>query len=108
MPKITESEIEAFAIELLEKQGYHYLYAPSIAPDSDIPERERFGYIGVSLISSQYELNLFFSCLDPVGLASLILQKKILKLGPLVKFALFPESAIPEDSKSGNEKPYFA
>lgn len=30
MPKITESEIEAFAIELLEKQGYHYLYAPSI------------------------------------------------------------------------------
>jgi len=28
MPKITESEIEAFAIELLEKQGYHYLYAP--------------------------------------------------------------------------------
>jgi len=47
MPKITESEIEAFTIELLEKQGYHYLYAPSIAPDSDIPERERFEYIWV-------------------------------------------------------------
>jgi len=31
--KVTESEIERFAIELLEKQGYQYIYAPSIAPD---------------------------------------------------------------------------
>ena len=29
--KITESEMEKFAIELLEKQGYQYIYAPSIA-----------------------------------------------------------------------------
>ena len=40
--KITESAIEKFAIELLEKQGYQYIYAPSIAPDSDTPERESF------------------------------------------------------------------
>jgi hypothetical protein len=40
--KITESEIEQFAIELLEKQGYHYVYAPNIAPDSDTPERSSF------------------------------------------------------------------
>ena len=40
--KITESAIEQFAIELLEKQGYHYVYAPDIAPDSDTPERNRF------------------------------------------------------------------
>lgn len=40
--KITESEIERFAIELLEHQGYQYVYAPDIAPDSDTPERERF------------------------------------------------------------------
>jgi type I restriction enzyme R subunit len=40
--KITENAIEKFAIELLEKQGYQYVYAPSIAPDSDIPERESF------------------------------------------------------------------
>ena len=33
--KITESEIEQFAIELLEHQGYQYIYAPDIAPDSD-------------------------------------------------------------------------
>ena len=33
MPKITESEIEKFAIELLENQGYQYIYAPSVAPD---------------------------------------------------------------------------
>ena len=42
MLKITESAIEKFAIELLEKQGYQYIYAPSIAPDSDTPERESF------------------------------------------------------------------
>ena len=35
MNKITESAIEKFAIELLEKQGCHYIYAPDIAPDSD-------------------------------------------------------------------------
>lgn len=40
--KITESSIESLAIELFEKLGYQYLYAPSIAPDSDTPERERF------------------------------------------------------------------
>ena len=42
MERITESAIETFAIELLEEQGYQYLYAPSIAPDSDTPERESF------------------------------------------------------------------
>jgi type I restriction enzyme R subunit len=31
--KIAESEIEKFAIELLEKQGYQYIYASDIAPD---------------------------------------------------------------------------
>ncbi|KAF5423442.1 MAG: hypothetical protein C00003105_00368 [ANME-2 cluster archaeon HR1] len=40
--KITESEIEQFAIELLEHQGYQYIYAPDIAPDSDTPERRSF------------------------------------------------------------------
>ena len=42
MTKITESKIEEFAIELLEKQGYQYIYAPDIAPDSDTPQRESF------------------------------------------------------------------
>ncbi|KJS17308.1 MAG: DEAD/DEAH box helicase [Peptococcaceae bacterium BRH_c4b] len=42
MAKITESAIEKFAIELLEHQGYHYIYAPDIAPDSDTPERQSF------------------------------------------------------------------
>ena len=40
--KITESEIEKYTIELLEKQGYQYIYAPSIAPDSETPERQSF------------------------------------------------------------------
>jgi type I restriction enzyme, R subunit len=40
--KITESAIEKFAIELLEKQGYEYIYAPDIAPDSESPQRESF------------------------------------------------------------------
>jgi len=42
MNKITENSIEQFAIELLEKQGYQYIYAPSIAPDSDTPKRKSF------------------------------------------------------------------
>ena len=42
MTRITESAIEEFAINLLEKQGYQYVYAPDIAPDSDTPERNRF------------------------------------------------------------------
>jgi type I restriction enzyme R subunit len=49
--KITESQIEKFAIELHEKQvaielhekqGYQYIYAPDIAPDSETPERSSF------------------------------------------------------------------
>lgn len=42
MEKITENEIERFAIELLEKQGYTYIYAPSVAPDSESPMRTSF------------------------------------------------------------------
>jgi type I restriction enzyme R subunit len=40
--KITENEIELFAIELLEKEGFEYIYAPGIAPDSQSPMRESF------------------------------------------------------------------
>lgn len=42
MTTITEYSIEAFAIELLEKLGYEYIYAPDIAPDSETPERSSF------------------------------------------------------------------
>lgn len=40
--RITENTIEEFAIELLEKSGYQYLYGPDIAPDGDRLERESF------------------------------------------------------------------
>jgi len=42
MTKITENEIELFAIELLERLGYEYIYAPTIAPDSETPLRDSF------------------------------------------------------------------
>ena len=42
MTRITESDIEEFTIELLERSGYQYLYGPDIAPDSDTPERKTF------------------------------------------------------------------
>jgi type I restriction enzyme R subunit len=42
MSKITESAIEEYAIELLETQGFEYIYGPEIAPDSDNPERKTF------------------------------------------------------------------
>jgi len=35
MTKITENEIELFAIELLEKQGFEYIYAPNIAHEKE-------------------------------------------------------------------------
>ncbi|UJS18768.1 MAG: DUF3387 domain-containing protein [Candidatus Jettenia sp.] len=40
--KFTESSIEQFAIELLEKSGYQYLYGTDIAPDGQTPERQSF------------------------------------------------------------------
>jgi len=40
MTKITESAIEKFTVELLEKQGYQYIYAPNIALNSETPERQ--------------------------------------------------------------------
>jgi len=42
MSKLTESAIEDFAIKLLERQGYTYIHAPDIAPDSDTPERSNY------------------------------------------------------------------
>lgn len=42
MSRITENIIESFAIELLDKLGYEYIYAPDIAPDSENPERNSY------------------------------------------------------------------
>lgn len=39
---LSESHIEEFAIELLERQGYEYIYGPDIAPDGKAPERENY------------------------------------------------------------------
>ncbi|MGD0951386.1 MAG: type I restriction endonuclease subunit R [Methanotrichaceae archaeon] len=43
--KITESDIEKFALEILEKHDYQYIYGPDIAPDSETPERRSFGEV---------------------------------------------------------------
>ena len=42
MYRMTESEIELFTIELLEKLKYQYIYAPDIAPDGEKPARKSF------------------------------------------------------------------
>lgn len=42
MDKLTESTIENWAIELLQAQGYTYLYGPDIAPESATAERTRY------------------------------------------------------------------
>lgn len=42
MNKITEHSIEDFAIKLLERLGYEYVYAPSIAHDGENPERSPY------------------------------------------------------------------
>ena len=48
MSKITENAIEEFAIELLQKLGYQYIYGPEIAPDADRPERDAFEEVVLS------------------------------------------------------------
>lgn len=45
MTRITENSIEAFAIELLDKLGYEYIYAPNIAHDGENPERESYAQV---------------------------------------------------------------
>lgn len=42
MSRITENAIEGFAIQLLERLGYDYIHAPSIAPDGEHPERSAY------------------------------------------------------------------
>jgi type I restriction enzyme R subunit len=42
MTNLTESDIELLTIELLEKQGYQYLYGPNLAPDGMHPERDDY------------------------------------------------------------------
>ncbi|MEZ5195778.1 MAG: type I restriction endonuclease [Bacteroidales bacterium] len=43
MSRITENTIEEFSIELLERLGYHYIYAPDIAPDLPAPGLRQAG-----------------------------------------------------------------
>jgi len=40
--KITENSIEEFTIELLERLGYQYVYAPDFSPDSERSERKSY------------------------------------------------------------------
>ena len=42
MTKITEDELEQFAIELFKELGYEYDFGPDIAPDSKTPLREDY------------------------------------------------------------------
>ncbi len=42
MTRITENTIEEFSIELLERLGYQYIYAPDIAHDGQRPERNSY------------------------------------------------------------------
>ena len=42
MSKLTEGAIETFAINLFERLGYDYVYAPDIAPDGGSHERSSY------------------------------------------------------------------
>ncbi|MBN2426408.1 MAG: DUF559 domain-containing protein, partial [Calditrichaceae bacterium] len=42
MLKLYENDIESFSIELFSTLGYHYIFAPDIAPDGEKPERNSF------------------------------------------------------------------
>jgi len=42
MSKLTESAVELFAIAQFEQLGYQHVHGPSLAPDADPPERNRW------------------------------------------------------------------
>lgn len=48
MSKITESEIELYALEELENQGFQYLHGPAIAHDGENPLRQDYGQVILS------------------------------------------------------------
>ena len=50
MTKLTELKIEEFAIDLFKEQGYKYIYAPDVAPNSENPLRNSFDEV---LLESQ-------------------------------------------------------
>jgi type I restriction enzyme R subunit len=45
MNKITESNIETFAIEILQKLGWEYVHGLALAPGAECAERESFEQI---------------------------------------------------------------
>ena len=45
MTKVTENDIELYAIEELESLGYTYIYGPEIAPDSDNSQRTSYDQV---------------------------------------------------------------
>ena len=57
--KITESAIETFAIELLEKQGYQYIYGPDIAPDGETPARQSFEDVLLLWTFAHFDVNQY-------------------------------------------------
>ncbi len=42
MNPLTESAIETFAIQVLERQGYTFIHGPELAPDGETPERRDY------------------------------------------------------------------
>ncbi|MEB3206881.1 MAG: type I restriction endonuclease subunit R [Vampirovibrionales bacterium] len=59
MSKLRESHIEAFAIGLLEKQGFTYFNGVDIAPDSDTPKRRKLEEVILpeTLIAAIHRIN---------------------------------------------------
>ncbi|TNE71017.1 type I restriction endonuclease subunit R [bacterium] len=57
--KLTEHEIEAFAIERLQAVGYHYLYGPDLAPEGEAPERISYNQVVLTerLKNAVYSIN---------------------------------------------------
>jgi len=83
MKRITEQAIEDFAIDILEKKGYHYLYGPDIAPDSDTPERESFEDV-LLLTRLETAIDRFNPQMPPVARADALRQLQRLNAPDLI------------------------
>jgi type I restriction enzyme, R subunit len=45
MKPITENDIELYAIEELQRQGFQYVHGPAISPDGDLKERQSYAEV---------------------------------------------------------------
>ncbi len=96
MSKITESEIELYAIEELENQGFQYLHGPAIAHDGENPMRQDYCQV---LLSTKLQEVLPAINPIPAPHSKSILSFLSVKLQSIQSHTSFPQHTSPTQVK---------